>query len=127
MSTRMATESKETRALCKRMRDVGAVTLSIVGSVEQGAGWPDRYLSHPLLGPGGIWMEFKSCTGRVKRIQRERLEHLRRTGARACVGRFVPEGLRLETPDGSMIVDLDLDQPIRLIMKGIYDSTCRKA
>ena len=94
-------ETADTRRLCQVLTECGALCFAIVGSEMQGRGWPDRFISHPILGEGGVWIEFKAMKGKLAPIQRARLEKLLATKCRAVVGRFVDGGLIIEDPWGN--------------------------
>lgn len=66
-------ESAKTRKLCRELEKIGAITLPYVGSARQIAGWPDRWIAHPLWTG---WVEFKDGEGRLSKLQQHRLREI---------------------------------------------------
>jgi hypothetical protein len=94
-------ECKETRKICKALKAKGALVFAVVGGPMQEPGWPDRYVAHWKWSG---WLEFKTPTGRLTPLQKQRLDALRTRGVPAFVVRL-PN--RIEQPDGTLVATFD--------------------
>lgn len=96
------TECQLTRKLTKLLKQQGAVIFACVGGELQEAGWPDRWI---CWRGKSCWVEFKSATSKLSRIQAYQIKRLRQAGAAVCVARFVGNSITFESHDGSILCD----------------------
>jgi len=83
-------ESIITQRIVRELEAFGALVFKIHGSQYQAAGLPDL-----LVHRGGrtVWMEVKTATGRLRRIQEARIAQIRRFGIPVAVVRSPEEAL----------------------------------
>jgi len=83
-------ETVLTRRIVRELEAFGALVFKICGSQYQAAGLPDL-----LVHRGGmtVWMEVKTATGRLRKIQEARITQIRRYGIPVAVVRSPEEAL----------------------------------
>lgn len=90
MSAMVNPETTLTRKIVAALESYGALVFKIHGSQYQAAGLPDL-----LVHRGGmtIWMEVKTPTGELRRVQETRIAQIRRYGIPVAVVRSVDEAV----------------------------------
>ena len=83
-------ETLITQRIVRELEAFGALVFKLHGSQYQAAGLPDL-----LVHRGGmtIWMEVKTATGRLRKIQEARITQIRRYGIPVAVVRSPEEAL----------------------------------
>ena len=83
-------ESILTARIIRELESFGALCYKIHGSQYQVAGLPDLYVAR---GGMSIWLEVKTQTGRLRKIQEARIAQLKRYGVPVYVVRSPEEAL----------------------------------
>ena len=83
-------ESVLTARIVRELEAAGALVFKLHGSQYQAAGLPDL-----LVHKGGmtVWMEVKTASGRLRRMQEARIAQIRRHGVPVAVVRSPEEAL----------------------------------
>jgi len=79
-----------TRRIVRELEAAGALCYKICGSQYQVAGLPDLYVAKNGV---SVWMEIKTPTGRLRRIQEARIAQMRRFGVPVAVIRTPEEAI----------------------------------
>lgn len=58
-------------------------------------GWPDLFIAYPSKGYNGLFIELKTATGKLSKIQKELLEKLNDVGYRAVVAYGYDDAIHL--------------------------------
>lgn len=93
-------ETKKTRAFCRKLEAYGAFTYPLIASAWSPAGWPDR-----LIGVSGFFclVEFKDTTTRVKPAQRALIRRMLMRRLPVIICRFEETGFSFEDYDGKVL------------------------